>query len=310
MAVNSGQSGLLFVATDDPIGKLISEITKQPYCNLGFICPSNLASKRRVYWLNPWGQFNNIVVDGFIEDIMQQPLITKLAYRKLKSQHCSGQWGLAVASTLNEASKASIKQLVFYLFGYNSNTTTDINNSLAVLERVFQKLGWIVPTAQLELTSNDYKTYNNNTDALVNIISQMSSPFISQRNTFQALLQIEDYFEPMQNLALPVISPSVKTLALTKSLEQCQPLIAEATAVVFKEMLINPAFMQVISRGFNQVTMMKSLQQQNLLSVVSSYMLLTDELLKAIDKCKIDNKDVKDNVKQLKQLNSDVKLLF
>ena len=80
MAVNSGQAGLLFVATDDPIGKLVSEVTKQPYCNLGFVCPSSLSStgKRRVYWLNPWGQLNNIVVDGFIEDIIQQPLITKL----------------------------------------------------------------------------------------------------------------------------------------------------------------------------------------------------------------------------------------
>lgn len=305
MAVNSG---LLFVATDDPIGKLVCEITKQPYCNLGFVCPSTLTSKRRVYWLNPWGQFNNVVVDGFIEDIMQQPLISKLAYRKLKSQHCSGQWGLAVASTLNEASKANIKELIFYIFGYNNSN--NINNSLAALERVFQKLGWIVPAAQLELNNNEYKTYNNNADALINIISHMSSPFISQRNTFQALLQIEDYFEPMQDLALPITDKSIKNLALTKSLEQCQPLIAEATTIVFKEMLSNPAFMQVITCGFNQVTTMKSLQQQSLLSIISNYMLITDELTKAVDKCKIDNKDVKDNIKQLKQLNSDTKLLF
>ena len=170
-------------------------------------------------------------------------------------------------------------------------------------------MGWIVPTAQLELTSTHYKISNNNTNTLINIIGQMSSPFVSQRNTFQALLQIEDYFEPIQFLTLAIIEPAIKALAMTKALEQCQPVIAEAGAIVFKEMLINPAFMQIVTRGFNQIITMRSLQQQSLLSVISDYVLTTNDLIKALNTTK-NNKDVTNSIEQLKQLNKVSELLF
>lgn len=306
-------AGLLFVATHDPIGKCIAEITKQPYSNLGFVCPSIHTGKRQVYWIDPWGILTaNVVENSTIEDLMRHPLIAKMTYRRLRDHNIAGLWGLAVASTLNNAKKPSLRESIFYLFGLNIESEKQIN-SLDALGQVYKKMGWEFPPSNCSTGLNvNYETYSANAQGAIKAISALGKTFLSQQSRFHGLLDVSNYFNAPEDIPLTPPSPSYRELILAQATQNAAPIIREACALVFSEINTNPLFLSVIIAGINENIRAQSEQMQFLLTSLNAYANIGNEIIEKVragkDRGKLDCAELEPVYQELKQLNSSLQL--
>lgn len=267
MAPEPSTAGLLFVATTDPIGRLIADFTRQPYCNIGFVCPKVISGKRHVLWLNPWGEIHEpMLFETTIEDLACNPLVSEIGYRKLRDNTWSGKWGLTVAGRLIAAKRPSLEEAIFCLFGCSTTSGTGKSSSaITIIEDIFRDMGW-----QLDMTFGSGTPVPDRAD-LISVFCRMISPLSGRPNGLHGALNENNYFLQMERIGLAEIPPSKRELAIRSSTELCRPILQKIFSVIIGGLTTNSEFLQVVIDGINRVDTGKYIRQQAVVGIMTRY---------------------------------------
>lgn len=244
-------AGLLFLATSDPLGQIAAACSGQEYSNIAFVSPSTASNgSRRIFWLDPWGTELNCVKETTLSEVLANPLVTKVGYRRVKDNVHAGKWGLAVAAEIalykERAPRRNLRETVRQLLGFEKPEDTP----LSVVAAVFETMGWELeetppsipgrpsPASVLSL----WEARESPEEDLSRIFGRMFRSFRRPKSIFPQLIT-SDYFTEMQFLQCQKHAESVRLLHQRAAIDESTPLIKQILAIIIDEMKENPEFL-------------------------------------------------------------------
>ncbi|SNW62946.1 Hypothetical protein ORPV_1042 [Orpheovirus IHUMI-LCC2] len=299
----AGDSGLIFIQSHDAVGRITMAITKQEYSTIGLYYTTTFFNGKinhavlliDVFGLKPPTWCNAGIT---IQDIVNNPLVTKVVVKPLKSiYHSNGsinteatnlrkeQFRRAIASIWMKGVSLDIQQSLYQLFGYRyKNSTNRPVSAIEMVNKVVKTMGYYDQIEQSGSKVLDLKNklsvpdfLESNTKGQIDFLTNMALPLNQQVLDRPSLTNkvIQSYFgnNPLfENglMEVPVKSFSSVEIenARSDSLRIQNKYIISCISVFFDLFLKDEDFYTTVINGFNDGKKIEMLGQENLRAIL------------------------------------------
>jgi len=287
--------GLFFARKEDPVNLFALQITKQLYSLIGFYYESKVTGKKRIHIIlsDICGIVSSQWMNTFtIENLIHDPLITKLSIRKLSpilnedglideelTQKRDADFKAAIAEVTSQGPVNSTEDWIKQIIGYEisqpgrGSTTVELVNKVIMRTGNWEKIklaARIAPGSMEGIIKNKLpKVVPKNSAGKNYIFSRLASD-LKQIQTYQpnvSNLLMQSYlvengiFEPIQHLQLPKHTAIEISLRREQSIAESKNFLADAVSTFVRLLLENKKFFDTVVDAINANTNFKQKQK-------------------------------------------------